>query len=48
MGRGDVVEELLSRGADASAADAQTNQTPAQWARELGNSDIADRLGRRG
>jgi ankyrin repeat protein len=48
LGRTDVVEELLARGADTSLADTQTNQTPAQWAREVGNSDIADRLERRG
>src|ERR1017187_5400477 len=44
LGRTDVVEELLARGADTSLADTQTNQTPAQWTREVGNSDIADRL----
>jgi hypothetical protein len=44
MVRAQVVEELLARGADPSVIDAQTNRTPAQWARELGNSDIADRL----
>jgi catechol 2,3-dioxygenase-like lactoylglutathione lyase family enzyme len=37
-------DELLARGADTSLVDTQTNQTPAQWARELGNSDIADKL----
>jgi ankyrin repeat protein len=46
MGRTEVVEELLARGADTSLVDTQTNQTPAQWARELGHSDIADRLER--
>lgn len=44
-GRAKVVEELLARGADRSVADMQMHQTPAQWARELGNSAIADRLG---
>jgi len=47
MGRANVVEELLVRGADTSLVDTQMNQTPAQWARELGHSDIADRLERR-
>ena len=47
LGRTDVVEELLARGADTSLVDTQTNQTPAQWAHELGNWGIADRLGRR-
>lgn len=44
MGRAEVIEELLARGADTSVADTQTNQTPAQWAREGGHSAIADRL----
>jgi len=44
LGRTEVIEELLARGADTSVADAQMNRTPAQWARELGNSDIAERL----
>ena len=48
IGRAEVVEELLARGADTSVADTQTNQTPAQWARELGNSAIAERLEARG
>jgi hypothetical protein len=47
MGRAEVVEELLARGADASLADTQMHRTPAQWARELGNSAIAERLERR-
>jgi ankyrin repeat protein len=46
IGRAEVVEELLARGADTSLADTQMNQTPAQWARELGNSAIAERLER--
>jgi len=46
MGRAGVVEELLARGADASLVDTQMNRTPAQWAREAGNSAIADRLER--
>jgi ankyrin repeat protein len=46
LGRTDVVDELLARGADTSLVDTQTNQTPAQWARELGHSDIADGLDR--
>ena len=48
IGRAKVVEELLARGADTSVVDTQTNQTPAQWARELGNSAIAERLERQG
>ena len=48
LGRAEVVEELLARGADATLVDTQTNQTPAQWARELGHSAIAERLERRG
>jgi len=47
MGRAEIVEELLSRGADASRVDAQMSQTPAQWARELGHADIAARLDQR-
>jgi ankyrin repeat protein len=46
MGRGEVVEELLARGADASVVDTQMHGTPAQWAREGGNSAIAERLER--
>lgn len=46
MGRGEVVEELLARGADTSLVDTQTHQTPAEWARELGNTAIAERLER--
>ena len=47
-GRGEVVEELLARGADATPVDTQMNRTPAEWARELGHSAIAERLGQRG
>jgi hypothetical protein len=47
-GRAGVVQELLARGADTSLTDTQTNRTPAQWARELGNADIADKLERWG
>jgi hypothetical protein len=46
LGRGEVVEELLARGADASLTDTQMKQTPAQWAREAGNAEIAERLER--
>jgi ankyrin repeat protein len=46
MGRVAVVEELLARGADVSLVDTQMHRTPAQWARELGNSAIAERLER--
>jgi hypothetical protein len=28
--------------------DTQTKRTPVEWARELGNSEIAERLERRG
>lgn len=48
MGRAEVVEELLARGADASLTDTQMHRTPAQWARETGNSGIAERLERVG
>jgi hypothetical protein len=48
MGRAGVVDELLARGADPTVADAQMHQSPAQWARELGNADIANRLERAG
>jgi ankyrin repeat protein len=48
IGRAEVVEELLARGADASRVDAQMHRTPAEWACELGNSAIAERLERRG
>jgi len=48
LGRADVLEELLAHGADTSLADTQMHQTPAQWAREAGNSDVADRLERHG
>ncbi|HXM43144.1 MAG TPA: ankyrin repeat domain-containing protein [Bryobacteraceae bacterium] len=44
MGRAEVVEELLARGANASVVDTQMHQTPAQWAREGGNSAVAERL----
>jgi ankyrin repeat protein len=47
LGRTDVVDELLARGADPSIVDTQMNRTPAQWALELGNAAIADRLERR-
>ncbi len=44
MGRNEVVDELLARGADRSLVDQQMHQTPAQWARELGRSSLAERL----
>ena len=44
MGHAEVVEELLARGADSSLVDAQMNQTPAGWAREMANAEIAARL----
>lgn len=46
MGRTGVVDELLERGADPTVADSQMHRTPAQWARELGNADIANMLER--
>jgi ankyrin repeat protein len=46
LGRSSVVEELLARGADASMVDTQMNKTPAEWAREAGHTDIANRLSR--
>jgi ankyrin repeat protein len=46
LGRAEVVEELLARGADASVADDQMLRTPAEWARESGNVAIAERLER--
>jgi hypothetical protein len=42
-----VVDEFLARGADTSLIDAQVNRTPAQWAREPGNSAVANRLEQR-
>jgi hypothetical protein len=47
IGRAEVVEELLARGADASVVDTQMHGTPAQWARELEHAAIAERLERR-
>jgi len=44
FGRTEVVAELLARGADTSLVDTQTHQTPAQWARELGHSALAETL----
>jgi ankyrin repeat protein len=44
MGRAAVVAELLDRGADTSVIDTQMNQTPAQWARELGHGELAAML----
>jgi ankyrin repeat protein len=46
IGRAEVVDELLARGADTMMVDTQTHQTPAEWARELGNTAIAERLER--
>jgi ankyrin repeat protein len=46
LGRADVVEELLARGADPFIVDTQMNRTAAQWALELGNVTIAARLER--
>ncbi len=46
LGRAEVVEELLARGADASLVETQMKQTPAGWAREMGNAEIAARLER--
>jgi len=47
-GRGGMVDELLTRGADATVVDTQMNRTPAAWARERGHSAIAERLEQRG
>jgi ankyrin repeat protein len=44
MGRAEVVDELLARGADASVVDEQMHTTAAQWARESGHAEIAARL----
>ena len=38
MGRAEIVDELLARGADRSIVDTQMHQPPAQWAREMGNT----------
>jgi ankyrin repeat protein len=46
LGRAEVIEELLARGADVSLLDTQMKQTPAGWAREMGNAEIAARLER--
>jgi hypothetical protein len=40
----DVVEELLSRGADRSVVDTQVHQTPAEWAAAGEHAAIAERL----
>jgi len=44
LGRQEIVRELIARGADAAIRDNQMHQTPAQWARELGHTHIAERL----
>jgi ankyrin repeat protein len=46
LGRAEVVEELLQRAADTSLVDTQMKQTPAGWAREMGNAEIVARLDR--
>ncbi len=46
IGRREVVEELLARGADPTMVDTQMQKTPAGWARELENTEIAERLER--
>jgi hypothetical protein len=46
IGRTAIVDELLARGADKHLIDTQMNRTPAEWARELGNSEIAEKLER--
>jgi ankyrin repeat protein len=46
LGNTGVIEELLARGADTSVIETQCNGTPAQWARETGNLEIAERLER--
>jgi hypothetical protein len=44
LGRVDVLDELLARGADARGVETQFNGTPIEWAREGGHSEIAERL----
>lgn len=44
LGNADVVEELLARGADVSLVETQFNRTPSEWARESGNTGMAERL----
>ena len=44
MGHAGVVDLLLDRGADASPEETQFGRTPAQWALEVGNRDLAKRL----
>jgi ankyrin repeat protein len=44
MGRAEVVDELLARGAHPNLPDSQMNRTPAQWARESGHVAIAELL----
>ena len=46
LGRAEVVEEFLQRAADTSLVDTQIKQTPAGWAREMGNAEIVARLDR--
>jgi len=42
----EAITALLAFGADPSLVDTQTNHTPAQWAPEMGNSELAERLSR--
>jgi hypothetical protein len=46
LGRAEVVEELLARGADRSIVDTQVKRTPAGWAREASHDGIAERIER--
>ena len=44
LGNAEVIEELVTRGADTSLVETQFNRTAAEWARETGNVDIAAKL----
>jgi ankyrin repeat protein len=44
LGRVAIVDELLARGADPRIVDKQMNQTAAEWAREGGHTELADKL----
>ena len=44
LGRAEVVDELLARGADRTIVDDQMNLTAAGWALEAGEADLAERL----
>jgi len=44
LGRTDVLDELLARGADVRIVETQFNGTAIDWAREGGHPEIAERL----